>query len=48
MQLPDVREKLHAQGAEPVVMTAEQMNEFVRNEVARWAKVVKAAGLRLD
>jgi hypothetical protein len=26
----------------------EQMGEFVRAEIARWAKVVKAAGIQLD
>ena len=48
VQLPDVREKLAAQGAEPLVGTPEETGAFVRNEVARWAKVVKAAGVRLD
>ena len=48
VQLPDVREKLAAQGAEPLVGTPEETGAFVRSEVARWAKVVKAAGVRLD
>lgn len=48
VQLPDVREKLGAQGAEPLTGTPEQATQFVRNEVARWAKVVKAAGIRLE
>jgi tripartite-type tricarboxylate transporter receptor subunit TctC len=48
VQLPDTREKLLAQGAEPLTGSPEQMGEFVRAEIARWAKVVKAAGIRLD
>jgi tripartite-type tricarboxylate transporter receptor subunit TctC len=48
VQLPDIREKLAAQGAEPLTGTPEQTGEFVRSEIARWAKVVKAAGIRLD
>lgn len=48
VQLPDVREKLAAQGAEPLSGMPEQAGQFVRNEVARWAKVVKAAGIRLE
>jgi tripartite-type tricarboxylate transporter receptor subunit TctC len=48
VQLPDIREKLAAQGAEPLTGTPEQTGAFVRGEVARWAKVVKAAGVRLD
>jgi tripartite-type tricarboxylate transporter receptor subunit TctC len=48
VQLPDVREKLAAQGAEPLTGTPEQTGQFIRNEIARWAKVVKASGIRLD
>jgi tripartite-type tricarboxylate transporter receptor subunit TctC len=48
VQLPDIREKLAAQGAEPLTGTPEQAGEFVRNEITRWGKVVKAAGIRLD
>ena len=48
VQLPDVREKLAAQGAEPLTGTPEEAGEFIRREVARWAKVVKAANIRLD
>ena len=48
VQLPDIREKLAAQGAEPLVGTPEETGAFVRNEVVRWAKVVKAAGVRLE
>ena len=48
VQLPDIREKLAAQGAEPLTGTPEETGAFVRSEVARWAKVVKAAGVRLD
>ncbi|HEY0339090.1 MAG TPA: tripartite tricarboxylate transporter substrate binding protein [Burkholderiales bacterium] len=48
VQLPDVREKLAAQGAEPLAGSPEQAGEFVRREISRWAKVVKAANIRLD
>ncbi|MDB5924256.1 MAG: hypothetical protein JWN13_3192 [Betaproteobacteria bacterium] len=48
VQLPDVREKLAAQGAEPLTGTPEQAGEFIRSEIVRWRKVVKAAGIRLD
>ena len=46
--LPDVRERLAGQGAEPNPMTVAQFSAFVRSEVARWAKVVAAAGARVD
>jgi tripartite-type tricarboxylate transporter receptor subunit TctC len=48
VQLPDIREKLAALGAEPMTGTPEQFGAFVRSEVARWAKVVKAARIQLD
>ncbi len=43
--LPDVRERLFAMGAEPVASTPEQFREFIRSEIAKWAKVVKDAGI---
>lgn len=48
MQLPDVREKFLAQGAEPLSGTPLEANAFMRAEVAKWGKVVKASGARAD
>ena len=48
LNLPDVREKLLAIGMEPVTMTPEQFGDFVRAEIAKWAKVVKDSGARAD
>ena len=41
VQLPDVREKFQAMGAEALTSTPEQTGEFVRSEIARWGKVVR-------
>src|SRR4029079_8402073 len=38
VQLADVREKLHAQGAEPLSATPQEAAAFIRSEIARWAK----------
>jgi tripartite-type tricarboxylate transporter receptor subunit TctC len=46
--LEDVKEALAKQGAEPAVSTPEEFSAFVRSELAKWAKVVKAADIRLD
>ncbi|HEV8106084.1 MAG TPA: tripartite tricarboxylate transporter substrate binding protein [Burkholderiales bacterium] len=44
----DVREKLLAQGAEPMPGTPEAFGAFMREEMAKWAPVVKQAGVKLD
>jgi tripartite-type tricarboxylate transporter receptor subunit TctC len=44
----DVREKLAADGAEPVANTPAEFAQVMRTESARWAGVIKAAGLRAE
>ena len=48
LEAPDVREKLLAQGAEPMPGTPESFAAFMRDEMAKWAPVVKQAGVKLD
>jgi tripartite-type tricarboxylate transporter receptor subunit TctC len=45
---PDVREKLGAQGAEIRENTPEQSAAFVKAEMAKWAKVIKDSGAKID
>jgi tripartite-type tricarboxylate transporter receptor subunit TctC len=45
---PAMREKLLAQGAEPVGNTSEQFATLIRNEHTKWAKVVKDSGAKVD
>jgi tripartite-type tricarboxylate transporter receptor subunit TctC len=45
---PEFRERLARNGFEVVSSTPEQMAESVRNETAKWGKVVKALGMRAD
>ena len=47
-QLPDVRERLSVEGAVIVGGTPQQAVAHIESEVARWSKVVKAAGIKLD
>ena len=45
---PEVREKLQAQGAELLGSTPEQYAAYLKSEVERWSKVVKASGVEFD
>jgi tripartite-type tricarboxylate transporter receptor subunit TctC len=45
---PDTRKRLLEQGAEPVGNTPEEFDRQLREEVARWAEVVKVSGARAD
>jgi len=46
LAMPDVRERLAALGAEPMVMTSADFRKFMREEIDDAAKVVKAAGIK--
>ncbi|MBI2296922.1 MAG: tripartite tricarboxylate transporter substrate binding protein [Betaproteobacteria bacterium] len=48
LQSPDVRERLLGQAFEPLADMPEQFAALIRSEVAKWAKVVKDAGVRVD
>src|SRR5690606_4815646 len=45
---PDVRDKLLGQGAEPVANTPAEFAKYIDSEIAKWAKVVKASGAKID
>jgi len=46
LNTPDLRERLLGMGADPVGNTPEQYTLFVQNEIAKWGKVIKAAGIK--
>ena len=48
LTLPDVKEKLNSVGAEDGGGSPEQFGKFVRDEIAKYAKIVKEAGVKLD
>jgi tripartite-type tricarboxylate transporter receptor subunit TctC len=48
LQQPEVKEKLAAQGAQPVGSSPDKFREFMKQETARWAKVVRDSGARAD
>ena len=45
---PDARERLYAIGSEPLANTPEEFAAFIQSEIVKWAKVVKAAGIRVE
>ncbi len=48
VQSPAVKDRFAALGTEPVGNSAEACGEFLRAEIAKWTKVVRAAGAKAD
>lgn len=48
LRLTDVQERMKALGSETIPSTLEYAAAFVRNESAKWAKVIQDTGIRLD
>ena len=48
LQAPEVKERFDAQGLEIIGSSPEQFAAHLKAEIARWSKVVKAAGVRPD
>jgi len=48
LNAPDVREKLMAQGAEPAPDTPDQFAQFIARELAKYQRIVKASGAKVD
>ena len=45
VQSPEVRKLLQEQGAEPVGSSAQEFGNLIRSDIARWNKVITAAGI---
>ncbi|HXD51726.1 MAG TPA: tripartite tricarboxylate transporter substrate-binding protein, partial [Burkholderiales bacterium] len=48
LQSPETREKLAADGAEPVGSTPEQFAAFIQSEIDKWSRVVKSSGIHVE
>ena len=48
MRLPDLRERLASQGADPITDTPEQFAAYVKEELGKWTRVVKMSGMKAD
>ncbi len=48
LKLPDVKDRMFELGLDPVGGSAESFGEFVREDIARWAKVIKEANVKAE
>jgi len=48
LQMPDVRERLRAQGVEPVGGTPDEASAWLKRDYQRWGEVIRKTGIRLD
>jgi tripartite-type tricarboxylate transporter receptor subunit TctC len=43
---PGVRERMHSLGADPSGNTPDEFARFIREDQAKWAKLMREAGIR--
>lgn len=48
VQTSDIREQFAGQGSEPTTNSASEFTQFIREEIARMASVVKTAGVKIE
>ena len=46
LQSPELKQRFASEGAEPTVMTREQLTQFVANEIIRWRQVAREAKIQ--
>lgn len=45
---PEVRQEWAKQGTTPMVMTPDEFGRFIDQDIEKWAKLVKATGMKID
>jgi len=48
MATPDLRERFRQQGVDPETSTPEQFAQLIRDEFARWTKVIRTARIQVE
>jgi tripartite-type tricarboxylate transporter receptor subunit TctC len=48
LQIPEIRERVAGFGFEPVGNSPEEFGEFIKADIAQWARVAKESGARID
>jgi len=48
LSMPEVRERLMAQGLDLAPVPPEKLGALLKDELAKWVRIVKASGAQLD
>lgn len=48
LDMPDVKASIAAAGFAPMTSTPEELDAFAKSELAKWSKVARAAGVRIE
>jgi len=48
LRSPEMRDRLAAEGSEAVATSPQEFGKFIASEIAKWAKVVKEAGVKAE
>ncbi|OGA23881.1 MAG: hypothetical protein A3I02_07940 [Betaproteobacteria bacterium RIFCSPLOWO2_02_FULL_67_26] len=48
LQAPETKQKMEAQGANALSSSPRELAEYMRKETAKWGKIIKTAGIKLD
>jgi len=48
MHLPDISARMAEQGAEIVADSPEEFGAFIKTELAKWTRIVRETGMRLE
>jgi tripartite-type tricarboxylate transporter receptor subunit TctC len=48
LQMPDIKNNLAAQGIEAITSTPDALSTIIRDDYARWGKVIRDADIKAD
>lgn len=48
LRLPEIQERFSAAGLEPLSSTPEQLAQLIKTETAKWSRVIKESGAKVD
>jgi tripartite-type tricarboxylate transporter receptor subunit TctC len=48
LRQPELKQQWGRQGATPLVMTPQAFEKYVQDDIAKWATVIKSAGIQMD